>query len=151
MICINSEGNKLVVTLNYSLNACDDCMSDLVSNLLGKKINNTWYFFIGGGHLIIPRNYYGKDAMHPLSFHELSQIARKNVLESSLIKNAAGEYIVNDKWVDAQFYQNGFGDYKTKEEYDSVHWTMILKKWKSRIDTNEYKPMYRNGTPKPAV
>ncbi|MEO6903439.1 MAG: hypothetical protein ABI241_10130 [Bacteroidia bacterium] len=94
---------------------------------------------------------FGKDEMHPLTFHELSQIAREEFLESALIKNAAGEYVVNDKWIDAHFYQNGYGDYKTKEEYDSVHWNVILKKWKVKIDTNEYKPFHRKIETKPAT
>jgi hypothetical protein len=99
---------------------------------------------------------YGKDEMHPLTFHELSQIGRKNFLESSLIKNAAGEYVVNDKWIDAHFYNNGFAlkgwdIIKDKVKCDSVHWYDILHKWKEKIDTNEYKPFRRKVQPKPAV
>jgi hypothetical protein len=150
-ICINNANDKLVATINNSNGIGSYASSDDISKLLGKKINGVWYFFKGGGTLIIPRNMYGKDEMHPLTFHELSQIGRKNFLESALIKNAAGEYVVNDKWVDDHFYQNGFGNYKSKAEYDSVHWMMILQKWKYRIDTNEYKPLHRKVQPKPAV
>jgi hypothetical protein len=151
MICLNSSSDKMVTTINISVGVCGDCRMDAITKLLGKKINGIWYFFEGGGTLIVPRDMYGKDAMHPLTFHELSQIARKEFLESALIKNAAGEYVVNDKWVDDHFYQNGFGNYKSKAEYDSVHWMMILQKWKYRIDTNEYKPLHRKVQPKPAV
>ncbi|MEO6903436.1 MAG: hypothetical protein ABI315_09790 [Bacteroidia bacterium] len=151
MICMNSEGNKLVATINISIGACPKCWSDEIKKILGKKINGVWYFFKGGGTLTVPRNYYGKDEMHPLTFHELSQIAREEFLESALIKSATGEYVVNDKWIDAHFYQNGYGSYKTKVEYDSVHWIMILQKWKVKIDTNEYKHFRRKVTPKPAV
>jgi hypothetical protein len=156
MICMNSEGNKLVTTINISIDTCSKCLSDEIKKILGKKINGVWYFFKGGGTLTVPRNYYGKDEMHPLTFHELSQIGRKEFLESSLIKNAEGEYVVNDKWIDAHFYNNGFAlkgwdIIKDKAKYDSVHWYDILDKWKKRIDTNEYKPFRRKVQPKPAV
>jgi hypothetical protein len=156
MICINSKKNKLVATINISIGECEECKTDDVIKILGKKINGVWYFFKGGGNLTVPRNYYGKDEMHPLTFHELSQIGRKNFLESALIKNAAGEYVVNDKWIDAHFYDNGYAlpgwdEIKDKAKYDSVHWYIILHKWKEKIDTNEYKPLHRKVQPKPAV
>jgi hypothetical protein len=152
MICLNSSSDKMVTTINISVGVCGDCRMDAITKLLGKKINGIWYFFEGGGTLIVPRDMYGKDAMHPLTFHELSQIARKEFLESALIKNAAGEYVVNDKWIDAHFYYNGIcADCKTHVQYDSVHWYEILHKWKEKIDTNEYKPLHRKVQPKPAV
>lgn len=156
LICMNREENKLVATINISIDACPKCWSDEIKKILGKKINGVWYFFKGGGTLTVPRNYYGKDAMHPLTFHELSQIARENFLESALIKNSVGEYIVNDKWIDAHFYNNGFAsmgwdEIKDKAKYDSVHWYDILHKWKVKIDTNEYKPFRRKIETKPAA
>lgn len=162
MICINSQHDKLVTTLNISSGNCKTCVSDEIIKILGKKINGKWFFFKGGGTLIIPRDMYGKDAVHPLTFHELSQIARKEFLESALIKNDKGEYIVSDKWVDAHFYNAGFDSFtfhrnpgmvspgeeyqmpRDKEKTDSVHWFLILDKWKHKIDTNEYKPLQRN-------
>ncbi|MEO9218216.1 MAG: hypothetical protein ABI315_06520 [Bacteroidia bacterium] len=156
MLVINSANDKLVATINISIDTCNHCIMDQVSKLLGKKINGIWYFFMGGGHLAIRRNYFGKDEYHPLTFHELSQIGRKNFLESALIKNAAGEYIVNDKWIDAHFYNNGFASIgwdiiKDKVKYDNVHRYDILHKWKVKIDTNEYKPFHRKIETKPAA
>ncbi len=88
---------------------------------------------------------YGKDAMHPLSFHELSQIARENMLSSALIRDKNGNYIVNDDWVEKHFYYNGMcGHCKTQAQYDSTHWFKITDKWKHKIDTNEYKPLRKN-------
>jgi hypothetical protein len=156
MLVVNSENDKLVATINITIDTCNHCEMDQVSKLLGKKINGKWYFFMGGGHLAIPRNYFGKDEYHPLTFHELSQIGRKDFLESALIKNAAGEYVVNDKWINAHFYNNGFASMgwdkiKDKAKYDSVHWYYILHKWKVKIDTNEYKPFRRKVEIKPAL
>lgn len=162
MICINSNYDKLVTTINSSTGIGKNCKMDEVTKLLGKKINSKWYFFEGGGTLVVPREYYGKNEMNPLTFHELSQIARKNFLESALIKNEKGEYIVNDKWIDEHFYNNGFYTFgyhknpgmisegeeyqmpRDKAKFDSVHWYYILHKWTEKIDTNEYKPLRKN-------
>ncbi|MES2837520.1 MAG: hypothetical protein V4667_08355 [Bacteroidota bacterium] len=148
LLCINNRGDKLVTTINKSNGVGKNGVSDVVSGLLGKKINGIWYFFKGGGTLIVPRDMYGKDAMHPLSFYELSQIARKNYLSGAIIKNNKGELIINDKWVDDYFYNNGFAqrgwsEIKDRPKYDSVHWFYIMDKWKHKIDTNEYKPLQR--------
>ncbi len=161
LICLNSKNDKLFTTVNLSSGVNKDAVSDEIIELLGKKIKNKWYFMHGSA-LVIPRNMYSKDEMHPLSFHELSQIARKEMFgENALIKKD-GEYIVNDAWVEEHFYNNGFytfGKHKTpgmvtpeeyfkmprdKEKFDSVHWSLILDKWNHKFDTSEYKKQQQN-------
>lgn len=166
MVCINSRNDLLVTTINVSSGTGEDGKSDITSKILGKKINNHWYF-LSGENLIVPRHMYDKDEMHPLSMHELSQIARKEMLESALIKNDEGKYVVDDKWIDAHFYNNGYyfiknpkisGVVSPGEEFqmprdkhiaDSMHWDHIMDKWKHKIDTNEYKPLKRFKKDKP--
>lgn len=159
-ICINSSNDNLVSVISSSSGIGKQAVSDAISGLLGKKINNQWYFFTGLGTLIVPRDMYGKDSLHPLTFHELSQIARKEMLEGSLIKNDKGEYVINDEWINSHFYNAGFDNFthhkvygmvspgeeyqmpRDKEKTDSVHWHLIMDKWKHKIDTNEYKPRH---------
>ncbi len=142
LIIIKSDQSKLIATINISTGECKNCKMDQVSKILGKKINGKWYFFLGGGHLIVPRHMYSKSEMNPLSFHELSQIARKEFLESALIKNEKGEYVVDDKWIDKHFYYNGMCAHcRTQAQYDSTHWYKIIHKWSEKIDTNEFKPL----------
>lgn len=166
VICINSHNDRLVAVILLSVGVFKDEVSDDATKILGKKINGNWYFF-KGSTLVIPRSNYGKTGSTPLSFHELSQIARKEMLESALIKNDDGEYVVNDKWVDAHFYNNGYyfiknpkisGVVSPGEEFqmprdkhiaDSMHWDHIMDKWKHKIDTNEYKPLKRFKKDKP--
>ena len=143
MVCIDLKEQKIYFALINSSGAGRGCTADVIGEFLGKKIDNKWYFFSGGGTLIIPRDMYGKDEMHPLSFHELSQSARKEMMESALIKKD-GEYVVSDEWIDRHFYNNGYGEYDNRAAYDSVHWALIMRKWKEKIDTNEYKPIKRN-------
>ena len=148
LIVLNSTKDKMVGALIISYGSCRDCVSDYTQKLLGKKINGKWYF-LKGSSLIIPRDLYGKTEMNPLSFHELSQIARKELLESALIKNKQGEYLINDNWVDGHFYNNGYAQMgwnpkKDKEKYDSVHWYYIMKKWKQKIDTTKFKPFNKS-------
>jgi len=143
LLCVNSKGDKVITTMNYSMGKCKDCAMDMVTKILGKKINGKWYFF-QGANLVVPRDMYGKDAMHPLSFHELSQIARTEFLSGALVKGKNGKYVVDDNWVDEHFYNLGWGRFKDTAKYDSVHWFYITDKWKHKIDTNEYKPLRKN-------
>jgi hypothetical protein len=140
LICINSTKDKLFAITIEKKGIGKKFSSDDAMELLGKKINGKWYFFKGGGALTIPRDMYGFSEENPPSQYALSQIARKNMLEPALIKKN-GEYVVSDKWIDDHFYNNGYGNYNNRAAYDSVHWTPIMKKWKEKIDTNEYKPL----------
>jgi hypothetical protein len=144
LICINSSYNELFATCNVSSTYEKKAWSDEVKMILGKKINNQWYFF-KGSTLVVPREMYGKDEHHPLSFHELSQIARKEMFGDNCLIKKDGKWIVNDKWVDYFFYNSGVcGHCKTKEQFDSAHWAAINKKWKHKIDTAEFKKQSGN-------
>jgi hypothetical protein len=144
MMCINSKQDRLVAAILTSVGVFNNEVNDDATKILGKKINGNWYFF-KGSTLVIPRSYYGKTGSDPLTFHELSQIARKEMLESALIKNDEGEYVVDDKWVEAHFTDLGWGKFDNTAQYDSVHWFHIMDKWKHKIDTIEYKPLKKKG------
>lgn len=143
MICINSKHNKLTAVIISSVGIFKEDVTDDATKILGKRIDNKWFFFKGGGSLAIPRSSYGKTGADPLSFYELSQIARENLLSGALIKDENGNYVVNDAWVEKHFYNNGYGNFSNRAAYDSVHWKIILDKWKHKIDTNEYKPLQK--------
>ena len=97
------------------------------------------------GSLVVPRDMYSKDENHPLSFRELSQIARKEMFGKKCLIKKDGEWIVNDVWVDSYFYNVGVCFHcKTKEQFDSAHWQAITNKWKHKFDTNEYKKQSKN-------
>jgi hypothetical protein len=144
MICLNSSKDKLFAITIEIPGIGKEFLSDGAMELLGKKINGKWYFFSGGGALTIPRDMYGFSPSNPPSQYFLSQIARKEMMESSLIKEN-GEYVVSDEWVDKHFYNNGYGKYDNRAQYDSVHWSLIMRKWKEKIDTNEYKPLRKKN------
>lgn len=143
MLCLNSKSDLLFTTILSSSGTGKGMTGDDAEELLGKKINGKWFFFKGGGTLIVPRDMYGKDEMHPLSFYELSQIARKNMMASALIRKG-GEYIVDDDWVEDKFYNTGYGLNLSRAQYDSIHWMLIMRKWTEKIDTNEYKPLKKH-------
>ncbi len=143
MLCLNSKKDKLVAIVMVSSGYGFQGKSDWITQYLGKNINGYWYFFEGGGTLIVPRDMYGKDEMHPLSFHELSQIARKEMFGENALTKKDGKLIVNDEWIDEYFYNNGYGKMgwtveKNRAQYDSVHWHYIIDKWKHKIDTVEF-------------
>ncbi|MGZ3882837.1 MAG: hypothetical protein ACXVPQ_04565 [Bacteroidia bacterium] len=139
LVCLNSERNKLVATINESNGKGKDAKMDQIEKLLGKKMNNKWYFFLGGGSLAVPRDFYKKNEMNPLTFHELSQVARKEFFAGAIVKKD-GKLIVNDEWVNNHFEYNGMCAHcKTHEQFDSTHWKKITDKWKKRIDTTAFK------------
>jgi hypothetical protein len=139
-ICVNSKNDKLVATINSSIGKCKECWSDDVTKILGKKVNNKWYFFVGGGTLVVPRESYGKTPQMPLTLTELSQIAHKEMFGENCLIKKDGEYVVNDAWVDQHFYNKGIcADCKTIGEYDSVHWKKILDKWNHKFDPKEFE------------
>lgn len=144
LVCINSTNDKLVTTINISSGASKEAVSDEILKLLGIKKNNKWYFFHGGGALIVPRDMFKKNEMNPISFHELSQIARKEFMTGSIGK-VNGKYVVIDEWIRQHFEYNGMcGHCKTKQQYDSTYWQAITDKWKHRIDTNKLKRKTEN-------
>lgn len=88
---------------------------------------------------------YGKSGTDPLSFYELSQIARREFLEGALVEQADGGYKVNDGFIDYHFYSSAWGGYPTKASFDSAHAAVIKNQWLGkRIDTNEYKPVRKH-------
>jgi hypothetical protein len=144
LILVNSTDHHLITVVLISSGTGKEGKSDGAIFFLGKKINNQWYFF-QGSTLIVPRDAYGKDENHPLIFHELSQIARKEMFGENCLIKKDGKWIVNDKWVDYFFYNSGVcGHCKTKEQFDSAHWAAINKKWKHKIDTAEFKKQSGN-------
>ena len=145
LICLNSSKNELVSAIIVSSGKGKKGRSDAITKYLGKKIKGNWYFFQGGGTLIVPRDMYGKDENHPLSFKELSVIARKEMFGVNAFIKKDGEFVVNDKWVKEHFEFNGMCAHcKTHEQYDSTHWKKITDKWKHKIDTNEYNRQLEN-------
>lgn len=156
LICINKDGDKLVTTSNSISTYEKKAWSEEVIYLYGKKIDNKWYFFQGAS-LAVPREMYGKDENHPLTFKELSDIAREEMFGENCLIKKDGEWVVNDAWVDSHFYNNGYytfgkkGEHgfavknnefqmpRDKAKFDSVHWQIILDKWKHKIDTSEFR------------
>lgn len=139
LVLFNKEKDKLYTTINNSSGIGKYGTSDAITELIGEKINGKWYF-IQGASLVVPRDMYGKDEYHPLTFKELSQIARKEMFGDVLSKSN-GKFIVNEYWMNELFYNNGFGRStwsfpKYKNQYDSVRWFYITDKWKHKLDTH---------------
>jgi len=142
MIIISQNGQLLVGTINISFGINENAKIDQSVEIYGKYLNNVWYFFRGLDVLAIPRKDYGKDGLNPLTLKEISDISRKYLLANG-IKYQDDNFVINDDWIKNKFYKNGYNNYSTTLQYDSVHWHLIMDKWNHRIDTNEYKPSSR--------
>jgi hypothetical protein len=100
LLCFNKQANKIVSTIlvqdNTSIN---NAGSDAMCFLYGAKIKKQWYFFTGAT-IVLPRKMYEKNVSKPLSFKKLHEIAMKEVFNGYLIKNAQGQWEINEHFFD---------------------------------------------------
>ncbi len=99
LILFNKAKTKCVGTINISSIATNKAASaDRIRRFQGVKINNKWYFFMGAS-LVLPRDYYKYDKYEPLSFEELSYLARKEFL-LPFCKIENGQLVENHEAID---------------------------------------------------
>ena len=118
LICFNAEGDRCQMALSYQLPSNDD--HDGMDYFSGIKIKNRWYFFMGGGHFLLPREYYQSDIHAPLSFKKLDEIAMEEIFRGYLKKNPKGEWEINDGFFTTYFEGSGWGDFEQQSYKDTV-------------------------------
>lgn len=137
LIYFNSDSTRLF-TYHLEQNVVYKNSSvDNLATLAGAKINNKWYFFFGPS-IVIDRGSYQDSIYAPLTFDELSYLARQH-MQPALYQDSTGKVRVYDKWFD--FINNrkdwGLPTSSSLEQLDSL----ILKKYKDvrseKIDKTE--------------
>ncbi len=99
LLLFNKDRTKCIGTINISSVLSNKAASsDDIRRFQGVKINNKWYFFMGAT-LVLPRDYYKYDMYAPLSFEELSYLARKEFL-LPFCKIENGQLIENHEAID---------------------------------------------------
>ncbi len=80
LILFNESQTKCIGAINFRLeNSYHLTTVDFIRRYQGVKIENKWYYFMGGS-LVIPRERYKYDPYKSLSFEELSYLARTEFL-----------------------------------------------------------------------
>ena len=102
MVIFNSDSSRLFA---YVMNK--GRKSDYHYDLAGAKINGKWYFFFGSS-TVIDRASYQDSIYSPLTFDELSYLAREN-LSGAFYKDENGEVKVKESFFDFMDDTNGWG------------------------------------------
>lgn len=119
ILCFSSERDRMVTAI---LVQCNEpvCETDAVEYFYGAKIKGQWYFFQGGGTMVILRRNYQSDIHTPVSFEKLHDLAMKNIFRGYLKKNEDGEWEINDAFFTSQLEDVGWGDFNRQSHKDTL-------------------------------
>lgn len=119
VLCFNKEKDRMVTAILGRHNR-SDCVTDDVHYFYGAKIKGQWYFFRGGGTMVILRRNYQKDIHTPISFEKLHELAMEEMFRGYVKKNKAGIWEINDAFFTANFEDVGWGDFNKQTHKDTV-------------------------------
>ena len=151
VLCFNSSKDRMVTGI---LIQCDKptCEMDDIEYLYGAKIKGRWYFFQGGGAMVILRERYQSDIHTPVSFAKLHELAMEQMFRGYVKKDHKGQWIINDAFFTHHFEGTGWGDFdkqshkdtvaygkrftEKKEYYESIYLRGINDKWTRKDKSN---------------
>ncbi len=118
-LCFNTEKDRMVTAILVQCTETD-CESDDVQYFYGAKIKNQWYFFRGGGTMVVIREHYQKDIHTPVSFEKLHELAMNNMLRGYVKKSKEGKWEINDAFFTSLMENVGWGDFDNQSHEDTV-------------------------------
>jgi hypothetical protein len=119
VLCFNKEKDRMVTAI-LGQHDRSDCETDAVYYFYGAKIKGQWYFFQGGGTMVVLREHYQKDIHTPVSFEKLHELAMNNMLRGYVKRNKDGEWEVNDAFFTAHFEDSGWGNFEKQKPRDTL-------------------------------
>ncbi len=119
-IVINSDSTRLFTYLFNIDFKNKGSNHDGLMDLAGAKISGKWYFFFGT-YTVIDRAFYQDSIYSPMTFDELSYLAREN-LSSAFYQDKNGKVKVRESFFDFMDDSNGWGlpPGSTRKDIDSV-------------------------------
>ncbi|HRD07468.1 MAG TPA: hypothetical protein PK037_07880 [Saprospiraceae bacterium] len=140
-IIFNKERSKLFTTINTSLKK-NYGASDLIQTLYGVKIKDRWYLFFGY-NLIAMRDGYKKDKFKPLTWEELSYMAREQFFRQFISFDGNSSLVIHEdalnKFINAE---NIGGTRVSANGTEEVRLLRLYNYKQSRvIDIIEYKEL----------
>ncbi|HLO55089.1 MAG TPA: hypothetical protein VK169_12425 [Saprospiraceae bacterium] len=120
LLLINKDSTRLFGYMLKSMVGWRDAKVDYLEDLAGAKINEKWYFFFGSS-TIIDRASYQDSIYSPMTFDELSYLAREN-MSGAFYQDETGEVKVRESFFDFMDDPNGWGlpAGSTRKDIDSV-------------------------------
>lgn len=134
LIILSSDSTRIFATM---LRQKKTVPADGLEDLAGVKINGKWYFFFWSS-TIIDRATYQDSIYSPLTFDELSYLARQN-LSSAFYPDKDGKLKVREDFFDFMDDPNGWGlpPGSTRADIDSVIVTRNKEMHTRKIDPAE--------------
>jgi len=104
-VFFNTSQNAAVLMVLEQDTAKDAKMDD-VQLIYAKKTGDKWNFFYRGMNTLSAERYYRdkKDPTKPYTFEELSNIAKKKIIEGGYFKNGTCE--INDRYINDWYNEN---------------------------------------------
>ena len=127
VFCFNNQGDKFVTSFFIQGDRKNGGMDD-IERLYGVKIQSKWYF-IGGSTLALPRQYFNKDILTPISFEMLERLAAHFVYRNYLINDGQGGLVINDDFFSDITSQAYCGNCTTQQQWDSAYIRSSRLKW----------------------
>lgn len=137
LLVINKDSTRLFGYMLKSMVGWRDAKVDYLEDLAGAKINEKWYFFFGSS-TIIDRASYQDSIYSPMTFDELSYLAREK-LSRAFYQDEPGEVKVRESFFDFMDDPNGWGlpPGSTRKDIDSLIVAGNKKMRKFKIDPAE--------------
>lgn len=134
LIILSSDSTRLFATMMRQKKTVP---SDGLEDIGGAKINDKWYFFFGSS-TVIDRASYQDSIYSPMTFDELSYLARKN-LSGAFYKDGNGDVNVRESFFDFMADPNGWGlpPGSTRTDIDSVIVARNKEMHSRKIDPKE--------------
>jgi hypothetical protein len=118
-LCFNRGKDRMVTAILVQCNE-SICEADAVKYFYGAKIKGQWYFFKGGGTMVVIREHYQKDIHTPVSFEKLHELAMNNMLRGYVKKSKEGKWEINDAFFTSLMENVGWGDFNKQSHQDTV-------------------------------
>ncbi|HRD07469.1 MAG TPA: hypothetical protein PK037_07885 [Saprospiraceae bacterium] len=146
MIVFNSDSTRLYTNVLKRDVEYKDAVFDYIYGLGGAKIHGKWYFFFGM-NTTIDRASYQDSIYSPLSFEELSYLAREHLHKAYKI-DQNGSIITNDQFFEFMYNRRGWGlsENSTIQQLDSFIVARTQEVRLNRIDLEELNQIKRHIT-----
>ena len=144
MIVFNKDSSRLYTNILHRSCKHKGGIFDYLQAIGGAKIDSQWYFFFGMQPVIDRASY--QDSIHaPLSFDELSYLAREHLLGAYTIQED-GTITTNDSFFDFMYNRGGWGlpDSSSLEQLDSLIIAKTTEVRKMKIDPKEIEDIKRS-------
>ena len=144
MIVFNSDSTRLYTNVLKRDVEYKDAVFDYIYGLGGAKIHGKWYFFFGM-NTTIDRASYQDSIYCPLSFEELSYLAREH-LHNAFTINQNGAIITNDQFFEFMYNRKGWGlsENSTMQQLDSFIVSRTQEERMKKIDVEELNDIKRH-------